>query len=194
MGVKGRTIAELAVLGVLGLALTLPPWITGELVTVTGSTPISVAGNAAAPAAATTAGIMLIAAFALTTAQRRTARTVAVAVGVIALLGAGAAVLAILNAEAVLLRAADGSGELAGPVSVSVAAYVCAAVLGAGVGIAVLIFIGAPKWSDARTRFEAAGSHPADPRTQAMDDWDALSAGDDPTGETGSLGSNRRSS
>lgn len=180
---KSRTIGELVVAGGLALGAALFTWLTGTVATVTGEQAMSVAGTAAAPAAVVAGAIILLGAFALTTARRGAARLILAVIAAVGLLGIGTAVMTALNANEVLLRHVTGAGDLVGSASVSLPLYLCAVALAAASACAVLGVVRARTWEDSRTRFDAAEPAASDPRTQAMDDWDALTAGDDPSGE-----------
>lgn len=164
--------------------MTLGTWFSGTIATVTGEQTMALSGMTAVQAPTTTSAIILLGAFALTTARLRVARMTLAVIAVVSLLGVGTAVAAALNAEELLLEHITGAGEITGQVAVSFMLYICIAALLAACGTAILGFVQAPSWNYSRTRFDADRAESSDPRVRAMDDWDALSAGEDPTGDT----------
>ena len=180
---KSRTVTEIAVAGVAAIVASLFTWITGTIATVTGEQPMAVSGTAAAPAAVVAGAIVLLGAFALMTSRRGAARVILVVIAVVGLLGIGTAAMSLRNADEVLLRSVTGAGDLAGAAVVSLPLYLYIAALAAASLCAVLGLLRVGSGEDSRTRFDAAATASTDPRTRAMDDWDALTAGDDPSGE-----------
>lgn len=191
---KGRTIGILAGLGAIVLGTALTTWLSGTVTTLTSQQPLVVSGTAAAPAVVASGAILLVSALALTTASRTVARVILAVAAATSALGVGMVVWVLAHTEDVMIASASGTSALEGTIHVSPILYLNLATQGVAVVFSLFALWRVKAWSFERTRFESASTAPADPRTQAMDDWDALSAGDDPSGETGSLGTNRRSS
>lgn len=186
----------LAASGVVALASSVGTWFTSTTTTVTGDIPLTVTGGAVPVVGA--AGLVLLAgAAALLLARRSLARVVG---GLAGLLAAGAAVVVVMtivdpspqvNEAAIAATGIAWSGGAIGthpPAWAALGGLVLGAL--AGVGVAV---VGGRK--DGATRFdrgsregEEATSNP-DTRVRAMDDWDAIGRGEDPSENGGRLGS-----
>lgn len=195
--ISRRTAASLTGLtGVAVLVTTLPTWVSGSAPTATGDLTVSAAGTTVAPGTASIALVILAAGAVLGLAGR--------VLRVLALLGVIAgAILAALNVFAFLaapeVAAASAAAEVTSvrainePVAVTVWPYLCLAVLAIGAGLGVWFLTRLGSWQAVGRRFETRGAPPpaedvADSRTrarrQAMDDWDALSRGEDPSGSS----------
>jgi len=202
-GTRLRMLALAALLAGGGLALiaSTQSWVTVALVDGEGSgQPIAVQGSHAAPASPTLA----LAALALVAAVLLTGPLVRTVLGVVAaLLGAGL----VASAVSPLL---DSLGSAAGTITTAtgvagrraIAALVehveatpwgfLAVAGGALVAIAgLLVAVTARRWPRASHRYDAPGrggpqgtsdDDATRRRDAAIDDWDALSRGDDPTG------------
>lgn len=175
----------LAALGGVAVLASSQAWVD---VTLRAARPLAVAGSTAAPAL-TPLGLVLLALAATLGIAGRVARLLLAVVAVLVGLGLVALALPVLSAPA---AAAAGAVTAATGVTgaTSVRAVISAAVptgwpvvavvtgaLTAATG--VLIATRSPRWPVGGRRYE-----PAAPPTEATDpvaDWDALSAGDDPT-------------
>jgi hypothetical protein len=153
---------------------------------VVGREDVAVSGTAAAPAVPAAALVVGAAALALGLGRR-----VAAALGGLVLVAAAVMVISavvgfLADPEPALLGAAadlTGVRELAGDAAVTVWPWVTAT-LGVGVAaVGALAVVSSSGWQRAGRRFERDDTpRPAtDPRTRAMDDWDALGRGEDPT-------------
>jgi hypothetical protein len=172
--------------GLLG-ALTLIAWTQQWFgLTLAGGQSLAVAGQGAAPAlsALGLASLALVAALAIAGRVFRVVlATLEVVIGVLVVVSAAAALSAPVAASAATITDAvgeSGAGALAALVaSVSVTAWPYLAVafgaLSALVGVAVLAT--SRRWPGPTRRYEATGV--AD--DSAAGNWDALSAGKDPT-------------
>ncbi len=185
-----------AAIGALVLLTTLPAWVRGTTPTATGDLPVSAAGTTAAPAAASV-GLVIIAAGLVLSLAGRAVRVGALVAVIIGSAGAAATVVSFLaNPEVVAASAAvevTSVRAINSPVSVTIWPYVSLAMLalGAVAGLWLVTHLGS--WQSVGRRYEreTSSSRPAradlgtDPQTRArrraMDDWDAISRGEDPT-------------
>ncbi|WP_127129218.1 Trp biosynthesis-associated membrane protein [Georgenia sp. SYP-B2076] len=192
-----RTVVLAALLLAVALvALGAAPWVHATVATVIDVRDVSVSGSAAAPAL--TAGALVVGAAALAVGI---GRRVAAAVGGVALLVAAvlveAAVVSFLRdpRSPALTAASELSGvrQLSGEVVTTPWPWV-AVVVGAAVALLALVpLLRGGRWQAAGRRFErgepgrargrSASSDATDARTRAMDDWDALGRGEDPSTE-----------
>lgn len=185
------TIALLLAGGAVVLALGGTEWFTAVAPTPTGAAAVALTGATAAPAV-TAAGLVLLAAgLTLTIAGVAVGRIAAIAAATTSA-GAFAQVLgATLDPTARLEQAAaaaTGVPELQGTAAVLLPAWLTAAVLGAMVVVSVVAVPALRAWPRGRSRFERDGAAvEEDARARAMDDWDALGRGEDPTDGTGTL-------
>jgi hypothetical protein len=184
-------VVALLVAGAVALALSAAAWVSGTAPTPTGDATVVVSGATAAPAA-TAAGLVLLAA----------ALTLTIAGSAVGRLAAGAAALTSAGAVA---QVATVLLDPARPVQTAAAAATgVPALRGDAVALAPAWAAGASsssapwrrRWGARRSavatrpvRFDRTpGTAPAtDARTRAMDDWDALGRGEDPTEGTGTL-------
>lgn len=189
---RGRAVVIVVVLGLALFGLTLPAWAHAVAPTTVGSAAVTVAGSDAAPGVASAGLVVLVSGLVLGLAGAL-ARVLAV-LGVIAggALAAVSAGLFLADPERSVLRAAaeiTGVRQVDGPISVApwpTAALVVGAVA-VLTGLALPFLAGS--WQRVGRRYErgtdaAARATPTSPRTprgRAMDDWDALTRGDDPS-------------
>lgn len=199
---RGRSVLLALPLAGLLLAVGWAPWASAPVATVLGAETVSVSGGEALPGVLGAALVVGAAALALGIGRRAGA-----VLGGVALLGAAVvatgSIAGFLRDPERPLRAAAGEvssvPELAGPAQVTAwpSLALALAVLTALTG--VLVVLAAPHWTTtAGRRFErqpsgaarrgpvSEASRASDDRTRAMDDWDALARGEDPTatGET----------
>lgn len=191
---RSRTIAYVLAGGALAVLFILPTWLTASVVTVTGTQLVTISGLTAAPSVAAASATIAVGAAALTTANRRVARLILALMIVSSSVGIAMTIATYLRAEQIVAEHVSGTGELSGSVAVSWFAFVSLGALVWACCISVWGFSSVARWEFATTRFDARTAHATDQRVQAMDDWDALSTGEDPSEETGSLGTNRGSS
>jgi uncharacterized membrane protein (TIGR02234 family) len=192
---RRRTVVVLAlVLGASLLALGALPWVRATVRTVIDVREIAVSGATATPAL--TAAALVVGAAAVTIGI---GRRVGAAVGGVALLGAavlaGTAVAGVLGnpAAPALAAAAELSGvpQLAGEVHVTAWPWVALVVAACLALLGIVALVAGGRWQAAGRRFErpgapsarSASSEASDARTRAMDDWDALGRGEDPSGQ-----------
>lgn len=189
---RGRAVALVVVLGLALFGLTLPTWVSAVAPTTVGSEVVMLGGADAAPGVASAGLVVLVSGLVLGLAGRlsRVLAIIGVVVGG-ALAGVSAALFLLHPERAVLRTAAEVSGvpQIDGDVTVApwpVIALVVA--LLAVIAGAALPFL-AGTWGRVGRRYETgaeSGDHGGGqvgrtPRGRAMDDWDALSRGDDPT-------------
>ena len=197
-GSRGRLLCALGALLGAGLLVVAAgrPWVTQVVTDVPGVTRVSASGGGAAPAAPALALVAAAGAVALLVTGRLGRRLAAVVL-LLAGLGAGAAVIAVLaapgDAIASAVTAATGrAGGLTGPAP-GVTGWVWPALAAAALvtGCGAVGVVRAPGWPAPGRRFdtpEQASSRPdrtAGPlrgQSDAIGAWDALSRGEDPTG------------
>lgn len=179
-------VLALAVLGAVTILASTQTWITAA---VSGSRPVVVAGSAAAPALAPLA-LALLALAAVLGIAGRAARIVLAIVAV--LCGAGIVAVAL---PAITDAVGAAAGRVTAATGIAGAASVRATVTGtsttpwpvvalvagtltflAGPAIAVR----SPRWPVGGRRFRAAAPAPV-ATTDPVEEWDALTKGDDPT-------------
>lgn len=189
---RGRAVLVVLLGGVLLFGTALPTWVSGAARTTTGTSPVAVSGTDAAPGVASAAAVVLVAALVLGLSGRLTRVLAVVGVvggGALALVGA---VVFLRDPEPALRSAAGEVGgvpELAGAATTAPWPVLAAVVAGLVtlVGLALPLLLG--RWQQVGRRYErdAPRRRPSDAgadvsrRVQAMDDWDALSRGEDPT-------------
>ncbi len=181
------TIAFLLAGGAVVLALGGTEWFTAVAPTPTGAAAVALTGATAAPAV----WPVLAAGLTLTIAGVAVGRIAACAAATTSA-GAFAQVLgATLDPTARLEQAAaaaTGVPELQGIADVLLPAWLTVAALGAMVVVSVVAVPALRAWPRGRSRFERDGvAVEEDARARAMDDWDALGRGEDPTDGTGTL-------
>lgn len=186
---RGRAVLLVALLGVALLALALPTWARAVAPTTVGSEQVAVGGSQAAPGVAAAALVVVVAGLVLGLAGRVTRVLAIVGVVIGGLLAAASAARFLLDPEPAVLQAAaatSGVPQIEGDVTVTpwpVAALVVAGVV-LLLGLALPVLAGS--WQQVGRRYERNAGGPrrqdaATSRTQAMDDWDALTRGDDPS-------------
>ena len=191
---RGQVVLGVPVLGVLLLATAAAGWAHGEVTTVLGTQEVSVSGSSAAPGVS--AAALVVGAAALAAAIGR--RVGAVLAG-IALIGAavlvGVSVAGFLADPAAPLEAAAGqvSGvpELTGEATTTLWPWATLLVALAVAAAGVVTLVAGRRWQSAGRRFErpaatsprSAASAATDERDRAMDDWDALGRGEDPSAD-----------
>lgn len=189
---RGRLVLSLLLLGVAGIGVGALPWLRITVPTVIARQDVDVSGTDAVPVL--TAVCLAVLAAGLATAiggvwLRRVAGVAAVVLGVLV---AASSIALLLDPEPAALTVAgevSGVAQIEGAVATTPWPYV-AIVLGLAIAAAGVLVTLSRASSAASRRFErdAAAAAPgpeargqADPRVQAMDDWDALGRGEDPT-------------
>lgn len=194
---RGAATVTTGIIGALVLLTTLPVWVRGTTPTATGDLAVSASGTAAAPAAAS-AGLVIIAsalvlglagtAVRIVTLIAVTVASIAAGITVLMFAGDPAAVVASAAAKITSVRAVNDG------VSLTVWPYVSLATLGlaAITGGWLLSHLGT--WQNVGRKYQRPTVPPQEPtspsaaldsqsraRRQAMDDWDAISRGEDPS-------------
>jgi uncharacterized membrane protein (TIGR02234 family) len=205
---RGPAVLVLLVAGAALLVTTLGTWVSAPVAGTLGTETVSVGGAAAAPVVPSVALVVLAAALALGLSGR-VVRMLAAVLAALAGAAALVAVLAFLGDPATPAQAA--AGELIGVREISaepvvtalpyLALGVAAVILVLGVALPFLVGqwgrVGRryergpgpdPAAVDAATRGSSAPSPTVSPaagsaRTTRMEDWDALSRGEDPSEE-----------
>ncbi|MGM0384425.1 MAG: Trp biosynthesis-associated membrane protein [Actinomycetota bacterium] len=185
------TVAALLLGGAMVLALGGTEWLTALAPTPTGAAALALTGASAAPAVTAAGLVLLAAALTLTIAGVAVGRIAAVAAATTSA-GAFVQVLGVALDPAPRLEqaaaAATGVPELQGDATVLVPAWLAVAGLGAMVVVSLVAVPNLRTWPRGRSRFDRDGVGVADDsRARAMDDWDALGRGEDPTDGTGTL-------
>lgn len=195
---RGRLVLALLVLGVAGFGLAALPWLQLSVPTVIARQEVDVAGTTAVPVVGPLSLAVLAAALAVAigaTWARRVAGGVLVVLGT---LMAAMTVRLLLDPEPTAIAAAvavSGVPQLDGEITVTLWPYLTVllgVVVAAGGVLAVLVRPPATAGRRyERTPGTATGSSGAlgavpgaaaeEPRVRAMDDWDALGRGEDPT-------------
>ncbi|HZK06180.1 MAG TPA: Trp biosynthesis-associated membrane protein [Actinomycetaceae bacterium] len=190
MRVRPALVLGFALSGALTLASVPGTWFSATTATVTGDVGLAVTGGAV-PVVGAAAFVLLAAAAALLLAQGVLARVIG---GIAALLAAAAAAVTggvigdpspLLNEAARAVTGVDWSG---GAIARHSAGWlgIAGLVLGVGAGIAAVVLGGRIGRTARRfERDERPGTR--DARTVAMDDWDAIARGEDPTDNGGKL-------
>lgn len=192
---RGRAVVVVLVLGALTFGLSLLTWASAPVPTVLAEQTVTVTGGEAAPATTATGLAVLATALAVALGGRWVSRLCALALVALGALLAASAVGFLLDPRPPLLAAAaavSGVREISAAPSTTPWPYLAVA---AGVLVAasaVLVLRAARTTTAGSRRFErapAAGERPRpvpdaearDDRVRAMDDWDALGRGEDPT-------------
>ncbi|WP_413450154.1 Trp biosynthesis-associated membrane protein [Georgenia phoenicis] len=188
---RGRVVVLVLVLGAVAFGLSVLTWASAPVPTVLAERTVTVTGGDAAPAT-TAAGLAVLAtALALALGGRWVSRLCAVALVALGALLAASAVGFLLDPQPPLLAAAatvSGVREISAAPSVTPWPYL-AVLVGVLVAACSVLVLRMPTTAGGR-RFErpaAAGERPVtladapDERVRAMDDWDALGRGEDPT-------------
>lgn len=192
---RPAAIVTTAAMGAAVLISTLPTWVRGTTPTATGNLAVTAAGTSASPAAASV-GLVIVAAALVLGLAGRVMRIGALLAIIAASVGAALTVVSFLTAPDVV--AASAAADLTSvraintPVSVTVWPYLSLGILALAALMAVWILTHLGTWQQVGRRYETdAGSTPDhgpaehDPRARArlraMDDWDAISRGEDPS-------------
>lgn len=186
---RGRVVVAVLVLGALALGASALPWASVAVPTVLGDSTVTVAGAELEPVTTAASVVVLAAGLAISFGGRWVGRLAAFAVALFGGLIATMTVNFLRDPLWPLRRAAaqvGGVPEIVGEPTFTVWPYVTVVLGAALVGAAVLAFR-LPTTVTGR-RFErpgAAAPRPPrderDARAQAMDDWDALGRGEDPS-------------
>ena len=185
---RGRVVLAVLVLGALGFGLSALTWGSTEVPTVLAERTVTVSGGDASPVTTAASLAVLATGLALALGGRWVTRVCA---GALVVLGGalGAAAIGFLRDPRPRLETAaaqvTGVREIIGTPEVTAWPYLTV-VLGVLVAAAAVLVLRIPAVPAGR-RFERAGAQGAaadparDERVRAMDDWDALGRGEDPT-------------
>lgn len=185
---RGRAVVLVLAAGAVTMGLSLLPWARATVPTVLGEQTVSVTGGEAAPATAAAGLALLATGLALALGGRWVTRLAAVAVGALGLVLGGSAAQLLLDPEPRVLGVAGevaGVRQISGTVSITPWPYL--ALVLAALVLLVAVQVARVPATAASRRFErTAAAEPAQPapptgRVRAMDDWDALGRGEDPT-------------
>ncbi|WP_324652841.1 Trp biosynthesis-associated membrane protein [Georgenia sp. H159] len=188
---RGRAVVVVLLLGVLGFGLSALPWAGAPVATVLAEQSVRLSGAEAAPVTTAASLAVLATGLAVAIGGRWVTRLCALALVALGVLLAASAVGFVLDPGPRLLAAAaelTGVREIAGDPVVTAWPYVTAA-LGLLVAASAVLVLRVPTATAAGRRYERAGTGPApdagtddrDDRVRAMDDWDALGRGEDPS-------------
>lgn len=187
---RARAMLIVGALGILLVVTSLPTWGRAEGWGTTELVPITLAGTDAVPAVPSAGLVLIVAALVLGLSGRAT-RIAAVAGAAFAGVLAGWSTVAFLRAPEPPLVSAAGEAtrvrELAGAASVTPWPVVAVAVAAVVVIVAAVLPWQFGRWNAVGRRYERGGpsarptSGPRSPRVRAMDDWDAIGRGDDPS-------------
>lgn len=186
---RGRTVMALLALGVAGFGLAALPWLKLTVPTVIAQQDVDVSGTTAAPAVGAASLAVLAVALAVAIGGTWVRRIAGVALVGLGLLLAVTTVQLLLDPEPAALAAAgtvSGVSRIVGDPSLTPWPYVTV-LLGVAVAAGGVLVLTARSWATAARRYERATAAPTPdtsataPRVRAMDDWDALGRGEDPT-------------
>lgn len=200
LGTRRAVVVALLLAGGALLLTAGRPWVTGLLPDVPGSPAVFVSGRAAAPGAVALGFVILAGALVIATAGRGVLPATAAAVSVAGAVATVTALLAVRDAQlAVVSSAAEASGvsdPVVDAVSVTAWPFVAAAAGVLGCLAAAAAVVRAASWTAGRRFQLPTATVPPSPPTssppassppatraheQALEAWDALSRGDDPT-------------
>lgn len=186
---RARTVVlTLALAAGLLLAAAIP-WFTATVPTVLAPETLTASGTQALPVVAAGAPVVAATAVVLAIGGNVVRRLGGLVLVVTAGLVLGATIGLLRDPlPALERRAAEVTGlrVVAGPLTLGPGGYLTLVLAALLVVLGLLVLLG-PRWHAAARRFEradaAGGAAPADatPRAQAMDDWDALGRGEDPS-------------
>lgn len=191
---RGAATITTATIGALVLLTTLPTWVTATTPTATGDLAVSAGGTTASPATASV-GLVIIAAALVLGLAGKAARVGALVVAIAGSVGAAITIVTFLaNPDVVAASAAADITSVRAvntPVSVTAWPYVSLVVLAAGAVTSLWLLTHLGAWTTVGRRYQPAtqatpstpapGDRDANARRRAMDDWDAITRGEDPT-------------
>lgn len=184
---RTRTLLALLALGGTALGAASATWIATEVTTaLEAGVAVSATGNDAAPAVSA-AGLVLLACGPALALTGRVGRYVVLAVAALAGAGVLAGALAVVadRAGAGRAAAADAAGvtDLTAPVTLTAWPWATAAAGALAILVALAATVAARRWPEASRRHERDAGEPAAEDDRPAADWDALTRGEDPTGE-----------
>ncbi|MPV49919.1 hypothetical protein GCG21_07855 [Pseudactinotalea sp. HY160] len=203
---RGRAVLLVGLLGIVLVGTSLPTWARGEGRGTDGPVPIVLAGTDAAPAVPSAGLVVIVAALVLGLSGRATRIAALAGAGLAALLAGWSGIAFLGDPEPPLVSAAGEATrvrDLVGAVSVT-AWPVVTVVAAAVVALVVLVLpwqFG--RWAAVGRRYQrgpvdpaasadtvglSGQAGPADDgstarRVRAMDDWDAIGRGEDPSAD-----------
>lgn len=196
---RGRLVLALLVLGVAGFGLAALPWLQLTVPTVIARQDVDVAGTTAVPVVGPLSLAVLAAALAVAIGATWARRVAGVVLVVLGALMAAMTVRLLLDTEPTAITAAlavSGVPQIDGEVTVTPWPYLTV-LLGVVVAVGGVLALLVRPPATAGRRYErgpatgaagtagapapATGTAAEEPRVRAMDDWDALGRGEDPT-------------
>lgn len=194
---RGRIVFALLLAGGGALGLASTTWVRAPVRGADGPSVVAVSGAVAAPGSTALAVLVLAAAVALALAGRVAARLIAAVVTAAGLAGALVALTVLRDPLPAALAAAGeviGADHLDGEAAITVWPAAFALVGGVVALLGGWALLAGGRWPTTGRRFDTAersggaagaaptiSSPPTDARAQAMDDWDAISRGEDPS-------------
>lgn len=196
---RGAAVLLVVLLGLTTFGLTLPTWVRGVAATTVGTAEVAVSGVDAVPGASSAGLVVAVAGLVLALSGRVTRVLAVLGVGLGGAVTVVSAAQLLADPAPVAQQAAaevTGAPELVGPAALSAlpALTLVVGVLTVLTGIALPFLLG--RWQRVGRRYERTGtpstvpsSEPAPDarhaqgRVRAMDDWDALSRGEDPSSD-----------
>lgn len=193
---RGAAVLLVVLLGLTTFGLTLATWVRGVAATTVGTTQVTVSGVDAVPGAASAGLVVVVAGLVLGLSGRVTRLLAVLGVGLGGAVTVASAAQLLADPAPVVQQAAaevTGAPELVAAPELSVLPTLALVVGGLTVltGIALPFLLG--RWQRVGRRYERTGApstsapepdpRPAQARVRAMDDWDALSRGEDPSAD-----------
>lgn len=194
---RGRAMVLVGLLGLLLVATALPTWGTADARGTEGPVPIVLAGTSAAPAVPSAGLVVIVAALVLGLSGRATRIAALIGTAVAALLAGWSAVAFLRNPEPPLVSAAGEATrvrELAGSASLTPWPIIAIGVAAIVMIVSLVLPFQIGRWTAVGRRYERSGQQgtpaaatPEDDarseRLRAMDDWDAIGRGEDPSAD-----------
>lgn len=193
---RARATIITAIAGFAVVLTALPTWVKGSAPTATGDTPVSVSGTTASPTTASV-GLVIIAAALVLGLAGRVMRRVALVVAIAGVFLAGASVVGVLRnpAPALTTAAAEVTSvrAISTPPQLSLWPYISVAVLVSVGVLCVWLLTSLGRWGQVASKYRLASRSPSkgeggeegdtntSQRMKAIEDWDAITRGEDPT-------------
>ncbi|MDO5726913.1 MAG: Trp biosynthesis-associated membrane protein [Bowdeniella nasicola] len=192
---RKRAALALLAAGVAVLVCAISGWLRADVTSVAGTTTAVISGASIAPLATASSIVMTISAFALGFSHRIGSRLICL----LHALAAGGAAWTIgshiaMTPAAMTREFTDitaGTGQIAAVTTLPSLWVGTVVAIGAAL-FALYCALTCHRWPQTRARYDAS-THliPTDSRMRAIDDWDALGRGEDPTAKPGKLPTRR---